>query len=256
MSELHDLTGQRFEHLTVIKRAQENTKHGRAQWICKCDCGKEIVTSGNCLLRGHTKSCGCMRRCSTNLYKHGLSKTRLHYIWRGMKDRCYNPENSRYHLYGGRGISICDEWLNDFVLFYNWSMSNGYSKNLSIDRIDNDKDYCPENCRWTTDIVQANNKRSNKRFTLNGKTKTLAEWCRIFNVKYGDVQNRMNHGYSFEEAISPNFKKKDIFKNDENRHIHEICESRGVPYKLVIQRINAGWDLERALSEPSRRAKK
>lgn len=256
MSELHDLTGQKFEHLTVIKRAQENTKHGRAQWICKCDCGKEIVTSGNCLLRGHTKSCGCTRKYNTNLYKHGLSKTRLHRIWRAMKDRCYNSENSHYYLYGGCGITICDEWLNDFVSFYNWSINNGYSENLSIDRIDSDKNYCPENCRWTTDIVQANNKRTNKLFTLNGKTQSLADWCRETGVKYGDAQNRLNYGYSFEEAISPKFHYEGRFKNEENKRIHIICRERNVPYKLVIQRINAGWDLERAISEPSCRAKR
>lgn len=256
MSKLHDLTGQRFGKLTVIKRAEENTKHGRAQWICKCDCGNETITSGNFLLRGHTKSCGCAVKDNKTFYKHGLSKTRIHYIWRAMKDRCYNPSNSHYYLYGNRGIAICDEWLNDFVSFYNWSMENGYSDNLTIDRIDNDKNYSPENCRWTTEIIQSNNKRNNKLFTYKGETKSLAEWCRILGVKYGDVQNRLNHGYSFEESVSPNFKKKDIFKNEENKRIHKICKERNVSYSLVIQRIRSGWDLERALTEPSRRPRK
>lgn len=256
MSKLKDLTGQRFGKLLVIERAKENTKHGRARWLCKCECGKEIITSGNCLLQGHAKSCGCSAKDNKSLYKHGLSQTRIHYIWRAMKDRCYNPNNSHYYLYGGRGITICNEWLNDFMSFYNWSMNNGYSENLTIDRIENDKSYSPNNCRWATDIVQSNNKRNNKLFTHNGESKSLAEWCRIFGIKYTTVQSRLNHGYSFEESISPNFKKKDIFKSEDNRKLHELCKLRGISYKLVIQRINSGWELERALTEPSHQSNK
>lgn len=202
MSKVHDLTGRRFGRLTVMQRATENTKHGRARWTCKCDCGNIITTSGNCLLKGHTKSCGCAVHDNKPLYKHGLSKTRLHYIWRAMKDRCYNPKNSHYKSYGERGISLCDDWNNDFVSFYMWAINSGYREGLSIDRIDNEKGYSPDNCKWSTDIEQANNKRKNKFITFNGKSKTLAQWCREFGLNYHSVQSRLNNGWSIEKAFT------------------------------------------------------
>lgn len=202
MSKVHDLTGERFGRLTVMNRDAENTKHGRARWVCKCDCGNIITTSGNCLLKGHTKSCGCAVRDNKPLYKHGLSKTRLHYIWRAMKDRCYNPNNTHYSVYGARGIVLCKEWENNFMAFYSWSIENGYKDGLSIDRIDNEKGYYPDNCRWATLIEQANNKRENKIIEFNGETKTLAQWCRELGLNYHSVQSRLCKGWSAEKAFT------------------------------------------------------
>lgn len=253
MSKPLDLVGKRFGSLVVIERRGSDEK-GQSMWLVHCDCGTEKVVRGHDL-KGGVKSCGCSRRYNTGLYKHGLSQTRLHGIWRSMKDRCYNERSQDYKFYGARGIKLCDEWKEDFIPFYEWSNDNGYKDGLTIDRIDVNGNYCPGNCRWVSMTVQANNRQTNKVFTHNGKTMTVAEWARETGIKYGDIQNRLNYGYSFEEAIDPSFKRVYTFKNAENKKIHDLCAERGMPYSLVIQRVKYGWDIEKALSTPSRRKK-
>lgn len=159
-----DMLGQRFGKLTVIAFAgvDENNK---AEWKCRCDCGNEVIVTGGNLRSGNTTSCGCVHkkqlseRNSKLLTTHGMSKTRLYTIWTDMKQRCGNPNDKYYYLYGGRGISVCSEWKSNFKSFAEWALANGYQDNLSIDRIDNDKGYCSDNCRWATAKEQANNKR-------------------------------------------------------------------------------------------------
>ena len=137
-----------------------------------------------------------------NLYRHGLYKTKLYRVWEKMKSRCNNPNNRNYPDYGGRGIFICDEW-NDFVPFYEWSQENGYEEGLTIDRIDNDGGYSPDNCRWVTQTENANNKRSNKWIEWNGETKTIAQWARTMDIKYGTLFRRLYYSpMSFEEAMT------------------------------------------------------
>lgn len=206
MGRLNDLTGQRFGRLTVIERA-ENKKDGRAKWLCQCDCGKTTVTTGTNLRTGVTKSCGCyMIECETARIKeicttHGKSHTRLYKTWRNMKQRCYNPNNTYYHRYGGRGITVCADWKQNFKAFYDWAMTSGYQDDLSIDRINNDKGYSPDNCRWATRKVQERNKSRNRLVELNGKTKTLAEWCEIYAVDYDKARSCLRYGGSPEEAL-------------------------------------------------------
>ena len=163
MGKLIDLTGQRFGRLVVWDRA-ENNKQGRAMWRCRCDCGKDTVVSGTDLHSGTTKSCGCLRiiRVGETHRHHGGTKSRLFRIWSGMHTRCYNRNVHNFNDYGGRGITICDEWLYDFAAFRDWAMAHGYQDNLSIDRIDNDKGYSPENCRWVSGKVQRANQRPHK----------------------------------------------------------------------------------------------
>lgn len=188
-----NLTGKQFGRLSVISFDHMESK-GRSYWLCECSCGKRVVARRDQLLSGHTTSCGCYAIDNTRerATKHGLSNERLYDIWRAMRYRCRNETDSRYFRYGGRGIKVCDEW-NDFETFYNWAMQNGYEPNLSIDRIDNDGDYCPENCRWVNDITQANNKCTNRNVEYNGVTHTVSEWARLFGVHKETLRYRINH---------------------------------------------------------------
>lgn len=206
MGKLIDLTGQRFGRLTVVGRA-ENAKNGTAQWLCQCDCGGTIIARGGNLCRGGTRSCGCLRkelaaRQGHLSATHGKIHTRLYCIWKGMKARCYNPHDPYYGRYGGRGITICEEWVHDFQAFYDWAMSHGYSEDLTIDRIDNDKGYSPDNCRWATTKEQARGMSTNRRLTIGRETKTLAEWCEIYGKKRSTVRARIDfYGWTIEEAL-------------------------------------------------------
>lgn len=135
--------------------------------------------------------------------KHGGKGTRLYRIWQQMKNRCHNPNTPRFPDYGGRGITVCEEWKDDFQTFYDWAMANGYEDHLTIDRIDNDKGYSPENCRWATDLQQANNSRHCHMITWNGETHSLSEWSRILDISRGCLNNRLlRYGYSVDRAFT------------------------------------------------------
>ena len=167
-----DLTGKRFGRLTVLKEAEER-KYGSVCWICKCDCGKTVIESSRALTQGYAKSCGCLKveKAKANLpkeksgsdnpaYLHGeCGKSRLYSIWQGMKKRCYSKKQINFKYYGGRGITVCDVWRNSFEAFRDWALANGYRNDLTLDRIDPNGNYSPDNCRWATWSQQNKNKR-------------------------------------------------------------------------------------------------
>lgn len=192
-SKIKDLTGQKYGLLTVIGLKDTDTR--KTYWVCQCECGNIKEVRSDSLLCGAIKSCGCLKREQdkvnlTKNHRHKMSGTRLYFEWQGMKGRCYNPHDPRYDRWGGRGITVCDEWRDSFEAFYEWSMSHGYAEDLMIDRIDNDMGYAPDNCRWATQIEQSRNRSSNINIRIGNSTRTLTEWCEIFQVNYKNVLSR------------------------------------------------------------------
>lgn len=200
---IKDLTGQKFGRLTVIGIKPTETR--KTYWICQCDCGNIKTVRSDSLQNGAIKSCGCLKKEQDNINLmqsearqkflasgHKVGGTRLYEIWQSMKSRCYNPNNTRYHRYGGRGITVCNEWVDNFETFYEWAVANNYSDDLTIDRINTDGNYEPNNCRWATRKEQANNRNSNIKITIGNSTRTLQEWCEIFKVEYKTINARYN----------------------------------------------------------------
>jgi len=200
---LIDMTGKRTGMLTVVRRAEGRGKS--VYWLCRCDCGTEKEMAASSLKSG-TVSCGCHRRkvssglCGKLNLSHGKSRTKLYRVWVCMRDRCNNPNANAYPGYGGRGITICEEW-EDFPAFESWALSSGYAPGLSIDRKDNDKGYAPDNCRWATQREQSNNRRSNRHLSLNGKTMTVSEWSRELGINRSTIHSRLRAGLPVAEAL-------------------------------------------------------
>lgn len=246
---LIDLTGQKFGRLTVLSRTEHETRKG-VFWLCRCDCGKETVVASGKLKSGTTRSCGCSRKGKTSAFRHGMSRTRLYSIWGKMKERCSNPKDPGYKNYGGRGIKVCGEW-QDFLGFYDWSIKNGYSDDLSIDRINVNGNYEPSNCRWADRITQANNKRSSRFIECNGIKKTISEWSRETGLSSNCIADRLKSGWSTEDAISkPCLVEKKMYEyNGESHTIGEWAKIYGLHIDCLRGRLTKlGWSIEKALT--------
>lgn len=211
MSKPLDLTGKRFGRLVAVELSKR-TSDGY-YWRCQCDCGNEIEVYASSLHKGLTKSCGCLikdvlsERNKKNA-KHGMSRSRLYRTYYGMKHRCYDPKDSHYKNYGAKGITICNEWLESFKAFQDWALANGYTDELTIDRIDNSKGYSPSNCRWATKAQQVRNSSATKYYTYKGKTLCIADWAKEKGISKASLYQRLERGIPFEIAIEQPYKRR------------------------------------------------
>lgn len=217
---LENIIGQKYEKLTIIDELQPiktPTRGNRRIVLCRCDCGNTIETRLDYLRNGHRKSCGCLYR-----NQNGFGSTKICKVWRQMHDRCENVKNRAFQNYGGRGIKVCTEWSgkNGFENFRLWAISHGYKEGLTIDRIDVNGDYCPENCRWATVKQQNNNQRDNHKLTYDNQTHTIAEWSDITGISQSLILARINKlNYSVGEALGyvPH-----VIKNGKARKVNQI----------------------------------
>lgn len=258
-----DLVGQRFGRLVVIEKLPSQKWTG--WWRCKCDCGNiKDVPTGN-LTSGNTQSCGCLakeihrkhadeirEKARIAIIKHGLSSHRICSIWEKMIYRCENSKSSNFKHYGGKGIKVCEEW-HDLRKFYEWAINNGYKDNLEIDRIDNSKDYCPENCRWASSIIQANNKDSIPKYTYQGETHGISEWARILNISRGLLKDRITKlHWDIERAFTtPPRKCQPIEYNGEVHTWQEWSDITGISKDTLQGRYyTLRWSIEETLTTP------
>ena len=209
--------GERYGRLTIIREVEPaGSSHKRVRrFLCRCDCGNEIICRLPNLKSGTTKSCGCYRKFVSSNRRdcHHLQNTRIYRIWCGMKRRCYNKHNEHFDRYGGRGIIVCDEWKTDFMNFYDWAMSNGYDDKLSIDRINNEGNYEPSNCRWANQKQQIVNSTATIKCSLGGNIVSLSDIADILGVSFKRIRRivyMLNNGYDMSELLSLS-KKDDSF---------------------------------------------
>lgn len=205
MKKIKDYTNLKFGRLTVLQFIQR--KERKSYWKCICDCGKEVVLPITYLTTGDTKSCGCLRKEKTsNLSRKNsfVKSKRLNSIWANMKRRCYNSKSTSYQYYGKKGIKVCDEWKNNFRVFQDWAYENGYDEKLTIERIDNNKGYSPDNCRWASSFEQHNNMSTNRSITYNGVIyHSTSEFCRKYNLNYNKFRQMYNrYNKDLDYAIS------------------------------------------------------
>jgi len=203
-----DLTGVRFGRLVVYEDAGHNHE-GRTMWRCKCDCGGEKTATTHDLRAGNTKSCGCILR-ELNSWRYGIPHKKLTGVYNGMKTRCFNKNDRKYIDYGGRGISICDEWMgeNGRERFVIWALENGYSEGLTIERIDVNGNYGPNNCCWIKPELQAKNKRNTIHVNYNGETMCLKDAVKASGMSWGTLYGRVKKGWPDEHLFDPPYSKR------------------------------------------------
>lgn len=245
--------GQKFGRLTVAEIIFKEDANGRGviYWRCACDCGNVVKIRPQSLKSGNSSSCGCLKReirskqMTEQNIKHGMSGTRIHTIWNAMRARCSLKSGFAYAYYGGRGIKVCDEWL-DFQTFCDWAMAHGYSDKLTLERIDTNGDYCPQNCKWITMSEQSRNKRSTIWVMYDGRRMSLVEAAEIANLPYKDVWQRIKKlGWTADRALS-----EPIYNS--SKSLRAKCIERGLNYSTVYNRIhNLKWNEDRALNTPT-----
>lgn len=253
------MIGTKINNLTIIEdlgrvlyKTASGFKRNRHRVIVECICGKRKEVSLGELKCRQQVSCGCMKKRNK---KHGLRYEPLYLVFDSMKSRCYNPKDSSYNRYGGRGINICDEWLNDFSSFYHWSIINGWQKGLQIDRINNDGNYKPENCRFVTPKENCNNKSNNVFLEYKDVKKPILIWCKEFNINFVTLSDRLKSGWTVEKALETpvNFRVTKLEYNGYVKTVKEWSNEIKVPVPTIERRIHKyNWTIERALTTPVR----
>lgn len=253
MAKAHDLKGKRFHSLVVVDRCNIKSPSGKVQWVCECDCGACLNVVTQNLINGNTKTCGCgkverARQQGLKNRKHGLTKTIEYKTWVNMKGRCLNPKYENYPNYGGRGIRVCNRWLNSFELFLK-DMGPRPSPAHSIDRKDPDGDYEPDNCRWATIEEQCNNKRASKKYLLDGESFSVAQLSRKFNIPYSTLECRLiRDALPLEKALTKQASNHEFTYGGKTRRLNEWCVELGLKYSTVYRRIfTNGLSFEEAI---------
>lgn len=202
--------GDKFGKLTVLEY-YGNDKHNKRLWLCKCDCGNKTLVTTSDLRRGHTTSCGCVGKAHS--FKHGMTGSRIHNIWLNMRYRCRNKKDTTYKNYGARGIDICDEWYDNFQNFYEWSIDNGYTDDLTIDRIDNNGNYEPSNCRWVSFVDQQYNKRGTVHVYDKNMEYTIKDLSDITGICCNTIRTRIRRGWSVDDILKTPLGRKRNYAN-------------------------------------------
>lgn len=197
-------SGSVYGRLTVQSELPRRIR--QTEYSCSCSCGATKIATAGALMRGNVKSCGCWRRENSKAIHttHGGAKTQLFYVWHTMRRRCSDPNTRSHKNYGQRGIKVCSDWADNFGSFRAWAEGAGYRAGLQLNRVDNDGPYSPENCEWTTCVLNNNNRNNNVRLTIFGETKTMADWSRDrnCNVSYSTLRQRLSYGWNPERALT------------------------------------------------------
>lgn len=254
---MRKITPVKFEKSGKLKYlGEQKSINGRFSVKVSCECGTVKFMSKHYFNSGKAKSCGCSRR---SIGKPN-SETNLYHVWSSIKARCRNENHKSYERYGGRGITLHPDWLKDFELFKSWSLENGYEEGLSIDRIENDDGYHPENCRWTDQTTQNRNKSNVIWIEHEGEMKRLVDWAEELDIKPSVLHDRHRAGWETKDILDPNIRKsrvgEKIYYNGESHTISEWAEITGISQKAISDRLIRGFTVERALTQPLQKRKR
>ena len=254
-----DLSGSNFDRWTVLSFAGKR-QNGNEYWNCKCSCGTERQVSVSGLKSGRSRSCGCYSAEVAGLHvvRHGCTRNRKkspeYVTWQSILNRCRNEKNSRYKDYGGRGIIICDRWAESFQIFLD-DMGTKPTPNHSIDRVDNNGNYCPENCRWSTKKEQSRNTRSNRILTCNGRSQCIAAWACELGVNHEVIRTRLKLGWSTEDALFTDVAARDtaFSYNGRVQSVTDWANELGISYSTLNSRLKSGWSPKKSVETPVKR---
>lgn len=259
LEQWESIIGKRIGRLTVLRRiSDDDCEMKDGEFECLCDCGNTVVTKYRRLMNNKYPSCGCWEK-EIKSYEEERSRirNRLKSVWKGMIRRCYDENNKSYKNYGARGVTVCDEWRNDFEAFFEWAMSSGYDPNAkrmgcTLDRVDPAGVYSPENCRWTNMAQQQQNKRTNFLISYKGKEQCLSAWCLELDIKESAIRSRLSKGWTVERAFETPIRKsreeKTYAYNGEDKTLHEWAHEYGLTDSALKSRLKAGWTFEEAIT--------